>query len=340
MKTTSESPVTFGEYKVTQSIKAAKTTSVPSSIPAATDDFTQFQQVDTQFAPSTTKQTTTTTENFQFFQGDANLDNEEFATVNVLQSDGTTSDIKLNQIDTAATTNTDFTTKTETKITGFENNAQFDFGASNTGFETNTTNIVDTNTFNTENATTNLEGMDFNTNTQAQFGEFQTESAQAMGDANFNLGEAFGKTETTTTTTTTNIENMVDTGANYNANTFQSVEPNVDTNNFDFTSSNSIVGATSALNDFNVNANFGETNQTVDTGSAFNAGDFTATQTTTTTTTTSTTNMNLTNELVDPNPIQVSTNFATDNQQASTNEIQTTDLNAFTLHITHSFRYF
>ena len=311
MKEANAQPVSFGEYKVTKTIKGLKTTSVPES----TQDFNQFQattnevNLDTQF--QTTAKEATSADNFNFFQGDSNLDTEEFATVKVIQSNETSSDVNLNQFQTAAATTTN---TTETKLEGFDTNAQFDFGNSNTNFETNTTNIVDTNTFNAESATKDLGNFDFNTNTQTQFGEFQTET-------NLNLGEAFGKTETTTTT---NLEN-IDTNVNYNAETFQSIEPNVDlnamtnttpaldtnTNNFDFTSSNSIVGATSALNDFNINTNFAETTPAVDTSSAFKTEAFTTTQTTTTTTTS---NVNLTHELVDPNPIQVSTNFANENQ--------------------------
>ena len=242
MKETNSQPVSFGEYQVTKTIKGIKSTSVPES----SQDFTQFQastnetNLDTQF--QTTTKEATSADNFQFFQGDSNLDTEEFATVKVIQSNESSSDVKLNQFDTAATTTTN---TAETKIEGFQTNTQFDFGASNTAFETNTTNIVDTNTFNAESDTKDLG--DFNINTQTQLGEFQTESAQQMGDANINFSEAFGKTETTTTT---NIENMIDTGATYNADTFQSIEPNVDLNamtnttpaldinNFDFTSSN------------------------------------------------------------------------------------------------------
>ena len=191
MKEANAQPVSFGEYKVTKTIKGLKTTSVPES----TQDFNQFQattnneiNLDTQF--QTTAKEATSADNFNFFQGDSNLDTEEFATVKVIQSNETSSDVNLNQFQTEGTTTTN---TTETKLEGFDTNAQFDFGNSNTNFETNTTNIVDTNTFNAESATKDLGNFDFNTNTQTQFGEFQTET-------NLTLGEAFGKTETSTTT--------------------------------------------------------------------------------------------------------------------------------------------
>ena len=125
MKEANAQPVSFGEYKVTKTIKGLKTTSVPES----TQDFNQFQattnneiNLDTQF--QTTTKEATSADNFNFFQGDSNLDTEEFATVKVIQSNETSSDVNLNQFQTAAATTTN---TTETKLEGFDTNAQFDF---------------------------------------------------------------------------------------------------------------------------------------------------------------------------------------------------------------------
>ena len=309
----------YGEYPATSSSKLADTSnSLPTeTLPAQTEDFSQFQTTTNQINMDT-----------QIPDIQTNFDTNDFASVNVLQSDGTSSEAQMGQYTNSTTENVDFTTTAE--ATTFDSNAQMDFGA--------------TNTF-TENTTTNVEGMDLGTNVETQYGEYQAsspiintaESAQITG--NFNM-EAFGTTETTTT----NIEN-VNTNVDYNAATFQSVEPEVDlgamttstptfeANNFDFTTSDSIVGATSALNNIEStnyspsepivdttatnfemnNINFTASTPTVDTTPAFDTNAFTTTGqefTATTTTETTTTHSDLTHELVEPNPVTINKNFA------------------------------
>ena len=105
MKETNAQPVSFGEYKVTKSIKGLKS----ASAPVETRNFNQFQatknefNLETQFQ-ATTKETTFA-DNFNFFQGDSNLDTEELAIMKVIQSNETSSDVNLNQFTTEATNN-------------------------------------------------------------------------------------------------------------------------------------------------------------------------------------------------------------------------------------------
>ena len=325
----------FGEYPVTSSLKISKTSNPPT-----TEGFTQFQQ---------TTNATGFDAQMQEFPNIENLENEDFASVNEIQSNGAATNVQFDQFAASANANADFG--------GFQ---------ATTTTTTTTTNVVDTNAF-TENTTSN---MDFGANAESQFSEYQAtspiidtaETAQILQNANTNYEnvESFGATTTTT-------ENVVDTGATYNDETFQSIEPSVDlgnittstpateTNNFDFTATDSIVGATSALNNFDstnympsepavetTNTNFEVNNidftastPAVDTSANFDVNAFTTTATTTTTTTT---NVDLTHELVDPNPIPTNKNFALD-QPTSFNEYQSTqpaidttntvDLNAF-----------
>ena len=325
----------FGEYPVTSSLKISKTSNPPT-----TEGFTQFQQ---------TTNATGFDAQMQEFPNIENLENEDFASVNEIQSNGAATNVQFDQFAASANANADFG--------GFQ---------ATTTTTTTTNNVVDTNAF-TENTTSN---MDFGANAESQFSEYQAtspiidtaETAQILQNANTNYEnvESFGATTTTT-------ENVVDTGATYNDETFQSVEPSVDlgnittstpateTNNFDFTATDSIVGATSALNNFDstnympsepavetTNTNFEVNNidftastPAVDTSANFDVNAFTTTATTTTTTTT---NVDLTHELVDPNPIPTNKNFALD-QPTSFNEYQSTqpaidttntvDLNAF-----------
>ena len=223
----------IGEYPVTKSLKTAKISFETSegALPTTTQEFGQIQTTTNEMGFNT---------QIGEFPNMANIEKEEFASVNELGAEGALNDVQFNQIQT----------NTNTGFTGFET----------TTTTTSTTNVMDTNAF-TENTTTN---MNFGANTETQFGEYQAtspiidtaESAQITQNTTTNY-ENIGSFDTTTTT-----GNVVDTGATYNAESFQSVEPNVDlgnittstpaveTNNFDFTSTSSVVDATSALNNF------------------------------------------------------------------------------------------
>ena len=173
---------TYGEYPVTKSMKRAEDTSIPTSgdaFPSSTEGLAQYEtttnelNTDTQFNITSENQTTDIQTETNYF-GESN----DFASVNVLQSDEN-SNVQVGEYPaTSSNTNVDFTTSTEVN-SGFETNTQANFGTTNTEFEA---------------TTTNYEGMDVlqasGTNGETQYGEYQTtspiidtpESAQIIGN--------------------------------------------------------------------------------------------------------------------------------------------------------------
>ena len=268
----------YGEYPTTSSSKLADASnSFPmETLPAQTEDFSQFQTTTNQIDIDA-----------QIPDIHTNFGTNDFTSVNLFQSDLTSSEAQMGQFTALNTENVDL--KSINEVTTFDSNTQMDFGA--------------TNTF-TDNTTTNVEGMDLGTNVETQYGEYQAsspiidtvESAQITG-------------------------NFVDLGA------MTTSTPTFEANNFDSTSPDSIVGATSALNNIE-STNYTTSEPIVDTTTTnfeMNNIDFTASTPTMDSTpafdinafttpgqefTATTTHSDLTHELVEPNPITVSKNFA------------------------------
>ena len=296
---TSNQATSYGEYPVSSSLKIAS--SSVEAIPTSTEGLAQYDTTTNEIGLDTKVNTATD------LQALTNIgaDDGDFAKVNILSADES-SNLQVGEYPTTTTTtntNVDFTASAQVDTNmNYETNAQVDFGTTNTTSELNVLQAT-------------------SSNTETQYGEYQAsspiidtaESAQIIGSI-------------------TTEENM-----NYNADTFQSVEPNVEmeNNNFDFTTSNSIIGATSALNNFE-STNYTPSEPIVDSSNTnfdINNINFTAStpaivdtntnfEIKTTTTETSYGQTDLTHELVDPNPIETNVNFST--QAPNINEYPTT----------------
>ena len=355
MNTNATESSNFGEYPATSTKKVAQETfqTITDAIPTSTEDLAQYDTtshevgLDSQFNLASNNEIQ---EPFTDFQTEG-----DFASVNELPTDDNTTNLQVADYNAEVNTNT--------ATTNFDTNAQFDLGMANTGFESGTdfvqtTTTTTTNTF-TENTENNFGGIDVlqGTANATEYGEYQAsspiidtvESAQINGNANLENLESFGTGEATS-------------GAEYNFNTFQSVEENVDLggmttstpiegeNNFDFTTSDSVIGATSALNNIE-STNYIPSEPVVETTSNYevNNVDYTASAPVEATTSTfdvnaftstenqfvdTTTDSQIQKELVDPVPIETGINFAT--QQSNYNEYQASntteniDINAFT----------
>ena len=264
----------YGEYPVSKSIKAAS--SSVEAIPTSTEGFAQYDTTTNEIGLDTQANTNID------FQALTNIggDDNDFARVNILSSDES-SNLQAGGFQETTTTNTnvDFTASAQVDTNmNFDTNTQFDFGT------TNTTSELDV-----------LQATSSNTGTQ--YGEYQASSPI-----------------TDTAESAQIVENTsIEGNMNFNADTFQSVEPNVEmeNNNFDFTTSNSIIGATSALNNFDsTGANF-DINKIDFTASTPAVDTNTNFEINTTTTETTYGQTNLAHELVDPNPIETNVNFST-----------------------------
>ena len=355
MNTNATESSNFGEYPATSTKKVAQETfqTTTDAIPTSTEDLAQYDTtshevgLDSQFNLASNNEIQ---EPFTDFQTEG-----DFASVNVLPTDDNTTNLQVADYNAEVNTNT--------ATTNFDTNAQFDLGMANTGFESGTdfvqtTTTTTTNTF-TENTENNFGGIDVlqGTANATEYGEYQAsspiidtaESAQITGNANLENLESFGTGEATS-------------GAEYNFNTFQSVEENVDLggmttstpiegeNNFDFTTSDSVIGATSALNNIE-STNYIPSEPVVETTTNYEVNniDYTASAPVEATTSTfdvnaftstenqfvdTTTDSQIQKELVDPVPIETGINFAT--QQSNYNEYQASntteniDINAFT----------
>ena len=355
MNTNATESSNFGEYPATSTKKVAQETfqTITDAIPTSTEDLAQYDTtshevgLDSQFNLASNNEIQ---EPFTDFQTEG-----DFASVNELPTDDNTTNLQVADYNAEVNTNT--------ATTNFDTNAQFDLGMANTGFESGTdfvqtTTTTTTNTF-TENTENNFGGIDVlqGTANATEYGEYQAsspiidtaESAQITGNANLENLESFGTGEATS-------------GAQYNFNTFQSVEENVDLggmttstpiegeNNFDFTTSDSVIGATSALNNIE-STNYIPSEPVVETTTNYevNNVDYTASAPVEATTSTfdvnaftstenqfvdTTTDSQIQKELVDPVPIETGINFAT--QQSNYNEYQASntteniDINAFT----------
>ena len=270
----------YGEYPVSSSTNVASSSA--EAIPTSTEGFAQYDTTTNEIGLDTQVNTNTDFQALTNFGGDDN----DFASVNILSSDES-SNVQVGGFEATTTTNTnvDFTASTQVDTNmNFDTNAQIDFGT------TNTTSEMDV-----------LQATSGNTETQ--YGEYQATSP------------IIDTAESAQIVENTSIEGNM----NFNADTFQSVEPNVEmeNNNFDFTTNNSIVGATSALNNFETtstnfdinNIDFTASTPAVDTNTNFEIN--------TTTAETTYGQTDLTHELVDPNPIETNVNFST---QAPTTE--------------------
>ena len=355
MNTNTTESSNFGEYPATSTKKVAQETfqTTTDAIPTSTEDLAQYDTttnevgLDSQFNLASNNEIQ---EPFTDFKTEG-----DFASVKVLPTDDNTTNLQVADYNAEVNTNT--------ATTNFDTNAQFDLGMANTGFESGTdfvqtTTTTTTNTF-TENTENNFGGIDVlqGTANATEYGEYQAsspiidtaESAQITGNANLENLESFGTGEATS-------------GAEYNFNTFQSVEENVDLggmttstpiegeNNFDFTTSDSVIGATSALNNIE-STNYIPSEPVVETTTNYevNNVDYTASAPVEATTSTfdvnaftstenqfvdTTTDSQIQKELVDPVPIETGINFAT--QQSNYNEYQASntteniDINAFT----------
>ena len=260
----------YGEYPVSSSTNVASSSA--EAIPTSTEGFAQYDTTTNEIGLDTQVNTNTDFQALTNFGGDDN----DFASVNILSSDES-SNVQVGGFEATTTTNTnvDFTTSTQVDTNmNFDTNAQIDFGT------TNTTSEMDV-----------LQATSGNTETQ--YGEYQATSP------------IIDTAESAQIVENTSIEGNM----NFNADTFQSVEPNVEmeNNNFDFTTNNSIVGATSALNNFETtstnfdinNIDFTASTPAVDTNTNFEIN--------TTTAETTYGQTDLTHELVDPNPIETMT---------------------------------
>ena len=355
MNTNATESSNFGEYPATSTKKVAQETfqTTTDAIPTSTEDLAQYDTtshevgLDSQFNLASNNEIQ---EPFTDFQTEG-----DFASVNVLPTDDNTTNLQVADYNAEVNTNT--------ATTNFDTNAQFDLGMANTGFESGTdfvqtTTTTTTNTF-TENTENNFGGIDVlqGTANATEYGEYQAsspiidtaESAQITGNANLENLESFGTGEATS-------------GAEYNFNTFQSVEENVDLggmttstpiegeNNFDFTTSDSVIGATSALNNIE-STNYIPSEPVVETTTNYevNNVDYTASAPVEATTSTfdvnaftstenqfvdTTTDSQIQKELVDPVPIETGINFATQqsnyNEYQASNTTENVDINAFT----------
>ena len=355
MNTNATESSNFGEYPATSTKKVAQETfqTITDAIPTSTEDLAQYDTtshevgLDSQFNLASNNEIQ---EPFTDFQTEG-----DFASVNELPTDDNTTNLQVADYNAEVNTNT--------ATTNFDTNAQFDLGMANTGFESGTdfvqtTTTTTTNTF-TENTENNFGGIDVlqGTANATEYGEYQAsspiidtaESAQITGNANLENLESFGTGEATS-------------GAQYNFNTFQSVEENVDLggmttstpiegeNNFDFTTSDSVIGATSALNNIE-STNYIPSEPVVETTSNYevNNVDYTASAPVEATTSTfdvnaftstenqfvdTTTDSQIQKELVDPVPIETGINFATQqpnyNEYQASNTTENIDINAFT----------
>ena len=355
MNTNATESSNFGEYPATSTKKVAQETfqTITDAIPTSTEDLAQYDTtshevgLDSQFNLASNNEIQ---EPFTDFQTEG-----DFASVNELPTDDNTTNLQVADYNAEVNTNT--------ATTNFDTNAQFDLGMANTGFESGTdfvqtTTTTTTNTF-TENTENNFGGIDVlqGTANATEYGEYQAsspiidtvESAQINGNANLENLESFGTGEATS-------------GAEYNFNTFQSVEENVDLggmttstpiegeNNFDFTTSDSVIGATSALNNIE-STNYIPSEPVVETTSNYevNNVDYTASAPVEATTSTfdvnaftstenqfvdTTTDSQIQKELVDPVPIETGINFATQqsnyNEYQASNTTENVDINAFT----------
>ena len=355
MNTNATESSNFGEYPATSTKKVAQETfqTITDAIPTSTEDLAQYDTtshevgLDSQFNLASNNEIQ---EPFTDFQTEG-----DFASVNELPTDDNTTNLQVADYNAEVNTNT--------ATTNFDANAQFNLGMANTGFESGTdfvqtTTTTTTNTF-TENTENNFGGIDVlqGTANATEYGEYQAsspiidtvESAQITGNANLENLESFGTGEATS-------------GAEYNFNTFQSVEENVDLggmttstpiegeNNFDFTTSDSVIGATSALNNIE-STNYIPSEPVVETTSNYevNNVDYTASAPVEATTSTfdvnaftstenqfvdTTTDSQIQKELVDPVPIETGINFATQqsnyNEYQASNTTENVDINAFT----------
>ena len=355
MNTNATESSNFGEYPATSTKKVAQETfqTTTDAIPTSTEDLAQYDTtshevgLDSQFNLASNNEIQ---EPFTDFQTEG-----DFASVKVLPTDDNTTNLQVADYNAEVNTNT--------ATTNFDTNAQFDLGMANTGFESGTdfvqtTTTTTTNTF-TENTENNFGGIDVlqGTANATEYGEYQAsspiidtaESAQITGNANLENLESFGTGEATS-------------GAEYNFNTFQSVEENVDLggmttstpiegeNNFDFTTSDSVIGATSALNNIE-STNYIPSEPVVETTTNYevNNVDYTASAPVEATTSTfdvnaftstenqfvdTTTDSQIQKELVDPVPIETGINFATQqsnyNEYQASNTTENVDINAFT----------
>ena len=355
MNTNATESSNFGEYPATSTKKVAQETfqTITDAIPTSTEDLAQYDTtshevgLDSQFNLASNNEIQ---EPFTDFQTEG-----DFASVNELPTDDNTTNLQVADYNAEVNTNT--------ATTNFDTNAQFDLGMANTGFESGTdfvqtTTTTTTNTF-TENTENNFGGIDVlqGTANATEYGEYQAsspiidtvESAQITGNANLENLESFGTGEATS-------------GAQYNFNTFQSVEENVDLggmttstpiegeNNFDFTTSDSVIGATSALNNIE-STNYIPSEPVVETTTNYevNNVDYTASAPVEATTSTfdvnaftstenqfvdTTTDSQIQKELVDPVPIETGINFATQqpnyNEYQASNTTENIDINAFT----------
>ena len=355
MNTNATESSNFGEYPATSTKKVAQETfqTTTDAIPTSTEDLAQYDTtshevgLDSQFNLASNNEIQ---EPFTDFQTEG-----DFASVKVLPTDDNTTNLQVADYNAEVNTNT--------ATTNFDTNTQFDLGMTNTGFESGTdfvqtTTTTTTNTF-TENTENNFGGIDVlqGTANATEYGEYQAsspiidtaESAQITGNANLENLESFGTGEATS-------------GAEYNFNTFQSVEENVDLggmttstpiegeNNFDFTTSDSVIGATSALNNIE-STNYIPSEPVVETTTNYevNNVDYTASAPVEATTSTfdvnaftstenqfvdTTTDSQIQKELVDPVPIETGINFATQqsnyNEYQASNTTENVDINAFT----------
>ena len=359
MNTNATENSNFGEYPATSTKKVAQETfqTTTDAIPTSTEDLAQYDTtshevgLDSQFnLASNNEIQADLNQPFTDFQTEG-----DFASVNVLPTDDNTTNLQVADYNAEVNTNT--------ATTNFDTNAQFDLGMANTGFESGTdfvqtTTTTTTNTF-TENTENNFGGIDVlqGTANATEYGEYQAsspiidtaESAEITGNANLENLESFGTGEATS-------------GAEYNFNTFQSVEENVDLggmttstpiegeNNFDFTTSDSVIGATSALNNIE-STNYIPSEPVVETTTNYevNNVDYTASAPVEATTSTfdvnaftstenqfvdTTTDSQIQKELVDPVPIETGINFATQqsnyNEYQASNTTENVDINAFT----------
>ena len=359
MNTNATENSNFGEYPATSTKKVAQETfqTTTDAIPTSTEDLAQYDTtshevgLDSQFnLASNNEIQADLNQPFTDFQTEG-----DFASVNVLPTDDNTTNLQVADYNAEVNTNT--------ATTNFDTNTQFDLGMTNTGFESGTdfvqtTTTTTTNTF-TENTENNFGGIDVlqGTANATEYGEYQAsspiidtaESAEITGNANLENLESFGTGEATS-------------GAEYNFNTFQSVEENVDLggmttstpiegeNNFDFTTSDSVIGATSALNNIE-STNYIPSEPVVETTTNYevNNVDYTASAPVEATTSTfdvnaftstenqfvdTTTDSQIQNELVDPVPIETGINFATQqsnyNEYQASNTTENVDINAFT----------
>ena len=198
----------YGEYPASSSSHAAS--SSVEALPTSTEGLAQYDTTTNEIGLDTQINTAAD------FQSLTNLtaDENDFAKVNVLSSEESSGAQIGDFAATTSTENVDFTASAQVETNmNFDTNAQVDFGT------TNTTSDLDV-----------LQAT--SSNTETQYGEYQATSP------------IIDTAESAQIVENTSAE------VNYNADTFQSVEPNVEmeNNNFDFTTSNSIIGATSALN--------------------------------------------------------------------------------------------